>query len=232
LPLRGKPDLRRASSVQIGVISKDTEQSKMTVVNPSSRGNRRKSSRARPDFAPSKSTGLYLRFDCVAGRAKIAGHPSGELFSRKCRFNIDIAKVEAGYIDFQANAESSIVGTDRDNPPPGAGERDGPKWGVEVPIAMPYSTVFDDVEIKEVPPCLLKTSTALLLEALGSLWDAYDEDTRRKDGDVACCEVAGWEAVSKAGGKKYFRPRFKILGYVVRLEDRFVGGDADDDDHE
>ena len=85
--------------------------------------------RARPDFTPSKSTGLYLRFDCVAGRAKIVGHASGELFSRKCRFNIDIAKLEAGWLDFQANAESAIVGTDRNNPPPGAGAQRRPEVG-------------------------------------------------------------------------------------------------------
>ena len=196
----------------------------MPVVNPSSRGSSRKSSRARPDFTPSKSTGLRLRFDCVAGRVKIVGHASGELFSRKCRFNIDIAKLEAGWLDFQANAESAIVGTDRNNPPPGAGEKDGPKWGVEVRVAMPYATTFDDVEIKEVRPCLIRTSTALLLEALGALWDAYDEVTKHKEGDIAVVEVAGWEPVPKAGGKKYFRPRFKILGYIKDLEEQFSGG--------
>ena len=187
--------------------------------------------RPRPDFTPSKTKGTFLRFDCVAGRAKIVGHSSGEeLFSRKCRFNIDIASLKAGWVDFQANGgESSIVGEDRDDPPAGAGERDGPKWGIEVPVAMPYATIFDDVEIKAVPPCLIKTTTALLLDAMSSLWDAYDADTKHKDGDVACCEIAGWEAVSKAGGKKYFRPRFKIMGFVKGLEDQFVGADADDD---
>ena len=200
----------------------------MSVVNPSSRGDRRKSSRARPDFTPSKSTGLYLRFDCVAGRAKIVGHASGELYSRQCRFNIDIAKLEAGWLDFQANAESAIVGTDRGNPPPGAGTKDGPKWGVEVRVAMPCATTFDDVEIEEVPPCLIRTSTALLLEALAMLWDAYDKDPKHKDGDIAYVEVAGWEPVTKSGGKKYFRPRFKILGYVKGLEDKFAGTGADD----
>ena len=173
---------------------------------------------------------MFLRFDCVAGRAKIVGHASGEeLFSRKCRFNIDsLASRRAGSIS-RRTAESSIVGEDRDDPPAGAGERDGPKWGIEVPVAMPYATIFDDVEIKAVPPCLIKTTTALLLDAMASLWDAYDEDTKHKDGDVACCEVAGWEAVSKAGGKKYFRPRFKIMGFVKDLEDQFAGADADDD---
>src|SRR5204863_6265084 len=105
-------------------------------VSPNPRGNGRKAVRVRPDFTPSRSTGLYLRFDCVAGRAKIVGHASGELFSRKCRFNIDVAKLEAGWLDFQANAESAIVGTDRNNPPPGAGEKDGPQEGVEGRVAM------------------------------------------------------------------------------------------------
>ena len=95
---------------------------------------------------------------------------------------------------------------------------------------MPYATTFDDVEIKEVPPCLIRTSTALLLEALEALWDAYDEDTKHKEGDIAYVEVAGWESVTKAGGKKYFRPRFKILGYVKDLEEQFAGGNNDDDD--
>lgn len=186
--------------------------------------------RPRPDFTPSKTKGMYLRFDCVAGRAKIVGHPSGEeLFSRKCKFNIDLAKLEAGWIDFQSNDESAIVGKDRDDPPAGAGERDGAKWGIEVPISMPYATIFDDVEIKEVPPCVIKTTTALLLEAMSSLWDAYDADTRHKNGDVVCAEITGWEAVSKAGGKKYFRPRFKILGFVKGLEDQLPDADADDD---
>jgi hypothetical protein len=194
----------------------------MSVV-PSPRGNGRKSARARPDFTPSKSTGVYLRFDCVAGRAKIVNHPSGELFARKCRFNIDIAELKAGYLDFQTNTESAIVATDRNNPPPGADEKDGLKWGVEVRVAMPYSTTFDDVEIEEVPPCLIRTSTALLLEALAALWDAYDEDTKHKEGDIAYVELAGWEPVTKAGGKKYFRPRFKILGYVKDLEEQFAG---------
>jgi hypothetical protein len=202
----------------------------MAVVNPSSRGNRRKSSRVRPDFTPSKSTGVYLRFDCRAGRAKIVGHASGELFSRKCRFNIDFAKLEAGWVDHQANAESAIVGTDRNNPPPGAGAKDGPKWGIEVPIAMPYATTFDDVDIEEVPPCLLRTTTGLLLEALASLWDAYDEDTEHEEGDIACVEIAGWESVTKAGGKKYFRPRFKILGFVKDLEEQFAGANNNDAD--
>ena len=80
----------------------------------------RKSSRPRPDFTPPRSTGLYLRFDCVAGRAKIVGHASGELFSRKCKFNIDIGKAETGWLDFGTNGESAIVGTDKNNPPPGA----------------------------------------------------------------------------------------------------------------
>lgn len=79
-------------------------------------------------------------------------------------------------------------------------------------VAMPYVTIFDDVEIKEVRPCLIRTSTAPLLEALAALWDAYDEDTKHKEGEIAVVEVAGWEPVTKAGGKKYFRPRFKILG--------------------
>ena len=201
----------------------------MSVV-PSSRGNSRKSSRTRPDFTPSKSTRLYLRFDCVAGRAKIVGHAIDELYSRKCRFNIDIANLEAGWLDFQANAESAIVGTDRNNPPPGAGTKDGPKWGVEVPVAMPYATTFDDVKIEEVPPCLIRTSTALMLEALAALWDSYDEDPKHKDGDIVCAEVAGWESVTKSGGKKYFRPRFKILGYVKDLEEQFAGADSKDND--
>jgi hypothetical protein len=92
---------------------------------------------------------------------------------------------------------------------------------------MPYSTVFDDVEIKAVPPCRIKTTTALLLEAFAALWDAYYEDTKRRDGDIAVVEIAGWEAVSKSGGKKYFRPRFKIVGFVKGLEDQLA--DTDDD---
>jgi hypothetical protein len=172
---------------------------------------------------------LYLRFDCVAGRAKIVGHASGELYSRKCRFNIDIAKLEAGWLDFQVNAESWVVGTDRNNPPPGAGAKDGARWGVEVWIAMPYPTVFDDVEIDEVPPRPLRTSTGLLLEALAAVWDASHEDPRRGEGDIACVEIAGWEPVTRAGGKKYFRPRFKILGYVRDLEEQFAGAVNNDD---
>ena len=204
----------------------------MSVVNPNSRGNSRKPSRPRPDFTPYKSTGLYLRFDCVAGRVKIVGHASGALYSRKCKFNIDIAKLETGWLDFQANAESAIVGTDKKNPPPGADTRDGPEWGAEVRVAMPYSTTFDDVEIEAVPPCLIRTTTALLLEALANLWDSYDEDTTHKEGDIASVEVAGWEPVTKSGGKKYFRPRFKILGYVKGLEDKFAGAAADDHDND
>ena len=202
----------------------------MSVVSPNSRGNGRKPPRARPDFTAPKSTGLYLRFDCVVGRAKIVGHASGELFSRKCRFNIDIAKLEAGWLDFQANAESKIVGTDRNNRPPGAEAKDGPAWGVEVPVAVPYAATFDDVEIDQVPACLIRTKTALLLEALATLWDAYDEDTKHKEGDIAYVEVAGWEPVTKAGGKKYFRPRFKILGYVKDLEEQFAGAINNNDD--
>jgi hypothetical protein len=203
----------------------------MSVVPPNSGGNRRKSSRARPDFTPFKSRGLYLRFDCVAGRAKIVGHASGELYSRKCKFNIDIDKAELGWLDFQANAESAIVGTDKNNLPPGAGEKDGPDWGVEVRVAMPYATIFDGVEIKEVAPCVIRTTTVRMLEALKALLDSYDEDTNHKEGDIACVEVAGWEPVT-AGGKKYFRPRFKILGYVKNLEDKFAGGDDGDDNND
>jgi hypothetical protein len=199
----------------------------MTIVNPSSRSNRRKSSRARPDFTPSKSTGLYLRFDCVAGRAKIVGHASGEeLFSRKCLFNCDIVNVRSGWLDFQANAESSIVSDDRADPPPGVGTQNGPKWGIEVAVCMPYPTVFDDVEIKEVPPCLIKTTTALLLDAMGALWDDY-ESMQHDEGAIAVVETAGWEPVTKGGGKKYFRPRFKIRGFVKGLEDQLDGVDAD-----
>ena len=201
----------------------------MSVVPPNSRGNGRKSARARPDFTPSKSRGVYLRFDCVAGRVKIVGHASGALYSRKCKFNIDIAKLETGWLDFQANAESAIVGTDRNSPPPGAGAKDGPKWGVEVRVAMPYATIFDNVEIEKVPPCLIRTSTGLLLEALATLWDAYDEDTKHKEGDIAYVEVVGWEPVTKSGGKKYFRPRFKILGYVKGLEEKCASGASGDD---
>jgi hypothetical protein len=186
--------------------------------------------RSRPDFTPSKSMRLRLRFDCVAGRAKVVGHASGDLYSRKCKFNIDIGKVEAGWLDFQSNVESAIVGTDRNNPPPGADEKDGPKWGVEVPVAIPYATTFDDVEIEKVPPCLIRATADLLLKALGALWDAYDEDTQHKEGDVAVVEVAGWESVTKAGGKKYFRPRFKILGYVKDLDEQFAGANNNNDD--
>ena len=188
------------------------------------------SSRARPDFTPSKSKGMYLRFDCVAGRAKIVGHASGELFSRKCRFNIDIAKLEAGWLDFQANAESAIVGTDREQPAAGRRREDGPsgvsRCGSRCPTRRPSTTSRS----RRSPPCLIRTTTALLLEALASLWDAYDEDTKHKEGDIACVEVAGWESVTKAGGKKYFRPRFKILGYVKDLEEQFAGANNDDDD--
>ena len=198
-------------------------------VNPHSRGNTRKPPPARPDFTPSKSKGVFLRFDCVAGRAKIVGHASGALYSRRCKFNIDIAKLETGWLDFQANAESAIVGTDKSNPPPGAGTKDGPEWGAEVRVAMPYATTFDDVEIEQVPPCVIRTTTGLLLEALGALWDAYYEDTKHKEGDIAVVEVAGWEPVTKAGGKKYFRPRFKILGYVKDLEEQFAGAINNDD---
>jgi hypothetical protein len=203
----------------------------MAVVSPNSRGNGRKSARVRPDFTPFKSRGLYLRFDCVAARAKIVGHASGELYSRKCKFNIDIDKAELGWLDFQTNADSAIVGTDKNNPPPGAGEKDGPDWGVEVRVAMPYATTFDGVEIKEVPPCLIRTTTARMLEALKALLDAYDEDTNHKEGDIAYVEVAGWEPVTTPGGKKYFRPRFKILGYVKDLEEQFAGAN-DSDDHD
>jgi hypothetical protein len=187
--------------------------------------------RSRPDFTPSRSTGLYLRFDCVAGRAKIVGHASGELFSRKCRFNIDINRLEAGYLDFQANAESAIVGTDKNNPPLGAGGKDVLKWGAEVRVAMPYATTFDDVEIDEVPPCVIRTTSGLQLEALGTLWDAYFEDTKHQEGDIAYVEIAGWEPVTMSGGKKYFRPRFKILGYVKDLEEQFAGANNSSDDN-
>ena len=91
--------------------------------------------RPRPDFTPSKSKGLFFRIDCVAGRAKIIGHSAGDLFSRTAIFNIDLANLKAGWLDFNANAESAIVGEDRDDPPPGADDRDGPKWGVEVSSA-------------------------------------------------------------------------------------------------
>ena len=172
-----------------------------------------------------------MRFDCVAGRAKIVGHASGELFSRKCRFNIDIAKLKAGWLDFQANAESAIVGTDRDNPPPGAGAKDGPKWGVEVRVAMPYATTFDDVEIKKVPPCLIRTTTALLLEALASLWDAYDEDTKHKEGDIACVEVAGWESVHQGRRQEVLPAALQDPGLrrrISRSSSRALNDDDDD----
>ena len=55
---------------------------------------------------------------------------------------------------------------------------------------------------------MIRTTTALLLEALGNLWDAYDE-ADHKPGEVTVVEISGWEAVAKGGGKKYFRPRFK-----------------------
>ena len=95
-----------------------------------------------------------MRFDCVAGRAKIVGHATGELFSRKCRFNIDIANIKPGWLDFKANAESSIVGDGPGQPTAGCRRARRPKWGIEVPVAMPYATTFDDVEIKEVAALL------------------------------------------------------------------------------
>src|SRR5262249_10258859 len=119
-----------------------------------------------PDFRPSKNKKKFLKFDCMAGRVKIVGHESGELLSRTAVINADLANIKTGYLDFNANAESSIVGDDRDNPPPGAGERDGPKWGFELLVAMPYPTRFDDIDIKKVDPCLIKSSTGLLLEAV------------------------------------------------------------------
>ena len=186
--------------------------------------------RSRPDFTPSKNKKLFLKLDCVAGRVKIVGHESGELFSRTAVFNADLENIKTGWLDFNANAESSIVGDDRDNPPPGAGERDGPKWGIELPVAMPYSTRFDDIDIKKVDPCLIKSTTGLLLEAVGTLWDAYDE-AQHKDGDVAVVEVAGWESVTTSGGKKYFKPRLKLLGFVGGLEEAFEGVSDDDNDN-
>jgi hypothetical protein len=56
---------------------------------------------------PSRSTGLYLRFDCVAGRAKVVGHASGELVSRKCRFNIDIADLKVSSLSIWASTSFS-----------------------------------------------------------------------------------------------------------------------------
>ena len=187
--------------------------------------------RPRPDFTPSSRRVVpSLRLHRGPRKDHRPRERRRAVLPASCKFNIDIASLKAGWVDFQAQGESSIVGDDRDDPPAGAGERDGPKWGVEVPIAMPYATVFDDVEIIAVPPCLIKTTTGLLLEAFGSLWDAYHDDENHKDSDVACCEVAGWEAVSKAGGKKYFRPRFKIIGFVKGLEDQFAGKLTSDDD--
>src|SRR5258708_4843353 len=87
----------------------------------------------------------------------------------------------------------------------GRGKSVGPKWGFELPVAMPYSTRFDDIDIKKVDPGLIKSTTGLLLEAVGTLWDAYDE-AQHKNGDVAVVEVAGWEPVTTSGGKKYFKP--------------------------
>jgi hypothetical protein len=164
----------------------------------------------------------------MAGRVKIVGHESGELFSRTAVFNADLENIKTGWLDFHANAESSIVGVDRDNPPPGAGERDGPEWGIELPVAMPYSTRFDDIDIKKVDSCLIKSTTSLLLEAVETLWVAYDE-AQHKDGDVAVVEVAGWDSVTKSG-KKYFKPRLKLLGFVGGLEQAFEGVSNDDND--
>ena len=186
--------------------------------------------RARPDFTPSKTKGCILRLDCVAGRAKIVGHANAASCSRaRCRFNIDIANIKAGWLDFQANAESAIVGTDRNNPPPGAGAKDGPKWGVEVRVAMPYATTFDDVEIEKVAalpdPNVDGAPARGAGNAVGCLRRGHQAQGRRH----RFVEVAGWETVTKAGGKKYFRPRFKILGYVKDLEEAVRGRINNDD---
>ena len=167
----------------------------------------------RPDFTPSKSTGLYLRFDCVAGRAKIVGHASGELFSRKCRFNIDIANLR-GRLARLPGQRRKRDRRDGSQQPASWCRREATarsgvsRCGSRCPTRRPSTTSRS----RRCRPALIRTSTALLLEALASLWDAYDEDTKHKEGDIACVEVAGWESVTKAGGKKYFRPRFKILG--------------------
>ena len=81
-------------------------------------------------------------------------------------FNADLENIKTGWLDFKAKPKARSSVTDKDNPPPGAGERDGPEWGIELPVAMPYPTMFDDVDIKKVDPCLIKSSTGLLLEAV------------------------------------------------------------------
>ena len=185
--------------------------------------------RSRPDFTPSKNKKLFLKLDCMAGRVKIVGHESGELFSRTAVFNADLENIKTGWLDFNANAESSIVGDDRDNPPPGAGERDGPRWGIELPVAMPYSTRFDDIDIKKVDPCLIKSSTGLLLEAVATLWDAMTKRSTRTATSPWSRSPAG-NSVTKSGGKKYFKPRLKLLGFVGELEEAFEGVSDDDND--
>ena len=69
--------------------------------------------RPRPDFTPSKTKGLFLRFDCVAGRAKIVGHRTARSCSRASAASTSTSRTSrpAGSISRRtaARARSSVT---------------------------------------------------------------------------------------------------------------------------
>ena len=106
---------------------------------------------------------------------------------------------------------------------PAPDDRDGPKWGVEVPVCLPNPMKFDGVDIKKVDPCLIRTTTALLLEALGNLLGRLRRGRpqarggrRSRDQRLGSGRQGRWQEVLPPAP-------FKILGFVAGLEDRFEG---------
>jgi len=179
-----------------------------------------------PNFTPPPSSdGPFLRFDAELAKIKIVGATSdgSAHLESNMRLHLDLSNVQVGWLSFQ-NGGGEIVATDRDNPPPGAGQEGGPRWGAIVSIASPYPLATDDLKFERgIPAHETKTSSRAVLEALGAAHEQYATEASNFPGQIPVFDLVGWNKISgRAGRKTYFAPMFELVGFVPKIDTPLV----------
>lgn len=180
-----------------------------------------------PNFVPPPSSeGPFIRIDAEAAKLKIVGARADgtDHFESTMRLHLDLAGIQTGWLSFQGGA-GELVGDDRDNPPPGAGQENGPRWGFVVTVASPYRFSTDDLQFDlGIPAHQMRSSSRAVLEALGNAYDQYlGERDNFLDQPIPVFEVTGWTKQPARGGRKnYFAPVFELVGFVAKIDKPLV----------
>jgi hypothetical protein len=167
--------------------------------------------------------GPFVRIDTREGKLKLV-HGEAKAFTASLRLHLDLGSVDTGWLHFPKTGRPEFLGDDRDTPPKGAGTTDGPRWGVSLEWASPYQARIEDTKVDGFPPHQLNSTASPVLEAIGALWDAIEEDGEDPGTVVAVVEVERWEKVGN-----FRRPEFALLGYAEALDEPFEADGAQND---